>query len=300
MLRVCQKTYLNYLLPLFLFGMILPSYAQEGLQKDKAYFYENLVVYQDWLDSTQLSNYFKIKNLAVHPTQLVLSMELAKKEDWFDVKDEFQRQFKTDAGKKMLDKFAFQMAVGGDSIEIQIACQQEKYPIELKYIDNEFTVLEALPFVSTRGSFKIELSDIPVKDPQRTKGSAKDVKDLIILYLQDYYGKKKFLWRKAKFEVIDNEDEVNFEISNIKKEVLDDFLIGYFEYIKIDFYIEQKGQIVEVNYDLQAKYGSGILVAPRRSGYKDMEPKYQDYIDQYRKKFKSMIKAVMNAKALKG
>ncbi len=300
MLRVSQKTYLNYLLLLFLFGMTMPSYAQEGLQKEKVYFYENLAVYQDWLDSTHLSNLLTINNLVVNKAELVVNLELAKKEDWFDLKDEFQDRFKIDIGKKLLDKLAFQMSIGKDSIEIQINCQQEKYPIELKYVNGEFTVLEALPLVSTRGSFKIELSDIPVKDPQRTKGSAREVKDLIILYLQDYYGKKKFLWKKAKFDVIDNIDEVNFEISNIKKEVLDDFLIGYFEYIKIDFYIEQKGQIVEVNYELQAKYGSGILVAPRRSGYKDMEPKYQDYIDQYRKKFKSMIKAVMNATTIKG
>lgn len=299
--REPKKHFLQYATVLLMVVMnVAVLFAQDGLQRDKAYFYDNLKVYQSWLDSTQLANILTIKQLQVEPSLLILKMNVTSKEDWFDLKDEFQQRYQLDAGKKLFDKFAYQMAVGRDSVRVFMNCTAQNYPISMRYLNGQFVIEEELPMVSTKGAFSIKLADIPANNTQLTNGKREAVKLLITDYLRNYYEQKRVLWQKARFNLIDSETEMLFEISNIKKEVLDDFFIGYFELITINMTFEQKGDAVEVNYELQAKYGSGIFVAPRRSGYKDMEPKYQDYIDRYRLKFKSMIQGVLNAEKLRG
>ena len=276
------------------------SYAQEGLEHEQSYFQEMLPVYQDWLMATKINTLLKAQKITAQPDRLVLEMEIQNKDTWFDLKDTYKEKYQKDIGQRLLDKFCFQMSVGKDSALILINCIEDDYPIRLSYKDGKFFTDENLPMVSTKGMFTINLTDLPHSQSQQAKGSAIETKNLIKLYLKNYYSDKKNLLQKAKFRTIDNEDEINFEISNIKKEVLDDFLVGYYELIIIDMYFIQKGDIVEIHYELQAKYGSGIFAAPRRSGYKDMEPKYQDYVERYRKRFSAMIKEVLHAKKIKG
>lgn len=299
MRKKSQQLLFTLLMGIFQLG-ILPAVAQTGLQKEADYFQEHRQNFEAWLDTTQLSQHIQVQKLKVRPEQVLLFMEIENKDIWFDLKDEFQQKFHTNFAKKLMDKFLFQMSVGQDSAEINIICKSEDYPIGIYYQNGQLVVDEALPLVTTKGMFQLNISDFPTGKPQTAKGKSEYIKRNVKLYLRDYYLSKSSFWHKVHFSVIDNEEEMSFEISNLKKEVLDDFVLGYFEFIMIDMYFIQNGNIVEVTYELQAKYGSGIFIAPRRSGYKDMEPKYQDYVERYRKKFRSMIKDVLNAKKLKG
>jgi len=299
MLKKSKKLLSVWLLGFCLVGFS-SAFAQTGLQKEASYFEEHQEYFKAWLDSTKLSEHIQVSKLKVRSDRLLLQMKIANKDIWLDLKEEFEQKYHSNFAKVLLDKFLFQMSVGKDSAEINIHCVSADYPIGIYYQDGKLKVDEALPLVTTKGMFQLNISDFPTGKPQTAKGKSEDIKRRIKLYLRDYYLAKSSFWHKVHFSVIDNEEEISFEISNIKKEVLDDFVMGYFERIVIDMYVEQKGNIVEVTYELQAKYGSGIFIAPRRSGYKDMEPKYQDYVDQYRKRFRSMIKDVLNAKKLKG
>jgi hypothetical protein len=294
-----QKIY-YFVATFFLWSIALSTtVAQEGFVKEQAFFDETLELYQEWLDATQLNQVLSIQKLEVTPTKLKLSLQTKTRDDWFDLKDTYSEKFNGKIGKTLLDRFIFQMAVGKDSAIIEINSISNDYPISLSYQMGRFEHIEEEPDFSTKGMFQLKLSDLPKNQPQQAFGSVEDVKDLVKLYLSSHFDKKKSTWKKVKFSTIDNGNEVNFEISNIKKEVLDDFLIGYFELITIDMTFEQKGKMVEIGYHLQAKYGSGIFIAPRRSGYKDMEPRYQDYVERYRKLLNSMIRDVLNAAVVK-
>ncbi len=274
--------------------------AQSGFQKESDYFKKQQKNFEAWLDSTQLSAHIQVTRLKIKPNRLILDMQIQNKDIWFDLKETFKEKYHASFGKKLMAKFLFQMSVGKDSLEINIHTLSGDYPIGIYYNENKLVINEELPLVTTKGIFQLDISDIPSSKPQMTKGNLEEIKKRLKLYLRDHYIAKSSFWHKVHFSVIDNDNEVSFEISNIKKEVLDDFIMGYFEFITIDMYFVQKGTTVEVSYELQAKYGSGIFIAPRRSGYKDMEPKYQDYVEQYRKKFRSLVKDVINAKKLKG
>ena len=100
-------------------------------------------------------------------------------------------------------------------------------------------------------------------------------------------------------DVLEIENEFSIEITNISKEVLDDFAIGYFELIIIDVFIQEKDQNVEIVYNFRAKYGSGIFVAPRRSGYVDINSDYPEYVKRYDKRVRKMIIDVATATPIK-
>lgn len=290
----------NYLLLLLLLVSTVPVYAQEGLQLEEDYFQSTLSNYQDWLDSTQLSQVLKIETLDVFTDKIELNLIIATRESWLDLRDTYEEDYNRPIGDDLLKKLSFQMELVEDSVSIVINTLTEDYPVIIEALDGQITTLEDEPLISTKGMFKINLADIPQSKKQTTLGDSEDVKNIIKNYLRSHYEQKKVWGKKSRFFVIDNGEELNIEVSNISKEVLDDFLIGYYEFIKIDMEINQKGDVVEIAYELQARYGSGIFVAPRRSGYKDMEPKYSEYVERYRKKFSAMMKEVLSAQKIKG
>lgn len=298
-LFIQQKIY-RFAVTILLWSLVISTaIAQKGFKKEQAFFDETLVLYQEWLNATQLNQVISIQKLDVHTDSLKLHLQVKTRDDWFDLKDTYRQKFNGQIGKLLLDKFIFQMAVGKDSARIEINSVSGDYPIYLSYQLGKFDKKEEEPNFSTKGMFQLKLSDLPKQQSQQAFGSVEEIKGLVELYLSAHFRKKKTTWQKVKFSTIDNGDVINFEVSNIKKEVLDDFLIGYFELITIDMAFEQKGKMVEINYQLQAKYGSGIFIAPRRSGYKDMEPRYQDYVERYRKLLDAMIRDVLNATIVK-
>lgn len=298
---VLQKTYCYHYFVLLLFFLgVSPLIAQNELEQDTAFFNATLADYQEWLDATQLSNLLIVKSLNISSDALLLQMEIKTREDWFDLRDIYKEKFDRNIGEDLLKKLAFQMELGKDSIVIIINTPTLTYPIKITYAEGEYATAENEPLLSTKGMFIIKLEDIPKISSDKTVGSAEEVKQIIKSYFRAYY-KDKGAWGKTtRYRVIDNGEELSIEVSDMTKEVLDDFLIGYFEFVQIEMYIEQKGEVVEVTYELQAKYGSGVFVAPRRSGYKDMEPRYGEYVEQYRKKFKSMMNEILRAQKIKG
>lgn len=275
-------------------------FAQDGLLKDKDYFQETLSDYQEWLDSTNLSKVLTIADLNTHSDFLHLNMQVQSRDDWFDLRDIYEENYNRSICEDLIRKLSFQMALDKDSIKITINAVEDDYPVELSYYNGEFLTMEKEPLLSTKGMLILKLSDVPKTKTTQTTGEAQHVKEIIKGYLKNYYESKKVWGKSSRFVIIDTEDELSIEVSNLSKEVLDDFLIGYYEFIMIDMVLEQKGEYVEITYDLQMKYGSGIFVAPRRSGYKDMEAKYSEYVERYRKKFRAMMQDVLSATTIKG
>jgi hypothetical protein len=274
--------------------------AQDGLQSDEDYFITTLTDYQEWLDSTRLSKVLTLKGIELTSDFLQLNLEVPNRDDWFDLRDIYQEDYNRSIGEDLIRKLSFQMALSEDSIRINIQTIDKDYPIELVYSNNEYLTIEQEPLLSTKGMFRLNIADIPKTKKTKASGDTEEVKEWIKNYLKHYYEQKSVWGKKSRFVIIDTDEELSIEVSNISSEVLDDFLVGYYEFIMIDMALEQKGDYVEITYELQAKYGSGIFVAPRRSGYKDMEPKYGEYVEQYRKKFHAIMEDVLSAKKIKG
>ena len=274
--------------------------AQDGLLKDAPYFQETLSDYQEWLDSSHLSDILTISDLKTNLSFIQLNMQINSRDDWFDLRDIYQEDYNRSICEDLIRKLSFQMALDKDSLIISIEAIKDDYPITLSYFNGDYLTMEKEPLLSTKGMLLLKLADVPTTKKTQTTGDSEHVKEVIKGYLKNHYEQRKVWGRKSRFVIIDTEGELSIEVSNLSKEVLDDFTIGYYEFIMIDMVLEQKGEYVEITYELQMKYGSGIFVAPRRSGYKDMEAKYSEYVERYRKKFRAMMEDVLGAKAIKG
>ncbi|MBN8677453.1 MAG: hypothetical protein J0M29_04465 [Chitinophagales bacterium] len=82
-------------------------------------------------------------------------------------------------------------------------------------------------------------------------------------------------------------DEFVLEVTHLNNEICPD---GYFEYHRVYVKGIQKGTDVELSWEFQGKYGSGIIFPPRKNDYKDMELKYKSSLEEYQKRlFKKML-----------
>ncbi len=95
------------------------------------------------------------------------------------------------------------------------------------------------------------------------------------------------LWRAKVDSSYTAYDEFVLEVSHLNYEICPD---GYFEYHRIYVKGIQKGPDVELSWEFQGKYGSGIIFPPRKNDYKDMELHYKASLDEYQKRlFKKML-----------
>jgi hypothetical protein len=95
------------------------------------------------------------------------------------------------------------------------------------------------------------------------------------------------LWRAKVDSSYAAYDEFVLEVTHLNYEICPD---GYFEYHRIYVKGLQKGDDVELSWEFQGKYGSGIVFPPRKNDYKDMELHYKSNLDEYQKRlFKKML-----------
>lgn len=95
------------------------------------------------------------------------------------------------------------------------------------------------------------------------------------------------LWRAKLDTSYTAYDEFVLEVSHLNYEICPD---GFFEYHRVYVKGLQKGNDVELSWEFQGKYGSGIIFPPRKNDYKDMELHYKSSLDEYQKRlFKKML-----------
>lgn len=99
-------------------------------------------------------------------------------------------------------------------------------------------------------------------------------------FFLDFYKNKgtPVLWKARIDTSFSFEDEFVLEVTHLSNQICPD---GYFEYHRIHVQGKQRGEEVELRWDFQGKYGSGILFPPRRNNYKDLELKYKNELANY-------------------
>lgn len=108
-------------------------------------------------------------------------------------------------------------------------------------------------------------------------------------FFLDFYKNKgtPVLWKARIDTSFSFEDEFVLEVTHLSNQICPD---GYFEYHRIHVQGKQRGEEVELRWDFQGKYGSGILFPPRRNNYKDLELKYKNELANYQNTlFRRMI-----------
>lgn len=295
---------------ILIIGLLLgsiTSYSQYT-QADSIFFTKASENYQNWLTNATVQN-LQTDGFENINGKIILKLTTNSRLDWISLRSSYYDFTNRHIGEQLLHqmRFIFELPIDSSAIQITSLNEMEVYSTVFQYVDGQFKDTDTLPLdikIKGNGDYPITemvaFSSAPIVARNKSKKDIKLLKEQIIDHFEGHYESKEQWWgRDAMIDVLEIENEFSIEITNISKEVLDDFAIGYFELIIIDVFIQEKDQNVEIVYNFRAKYGSGIFVAPRRSGYVDMNSDYPEYVKRYDKRVRKMIIDVATATPIK-
>lgn len=297
---------------ILIIGLLLGSISSysQFTEVDSLYFDDATEIFQNWLENTTTVQNLKTNGFKVDSGKIVLQLTTTSRLDWISLRSSYYKFTKRHIGEQLLHRMSFYFELPLDSAAIQITSiqEQENYVTVLQYKNSEFSDSDVLPLdIEMKGgggdypiSEMVAFSAPPIIAKNKSAKDIKLMKEQLILHFEGHYKSiEQWFGREAVIDVLEIDNEFTIEITNISKEVLNDFTVGYFELIIIDIFIQENGQNVEIVYNFRAKYGSGIFVAPRRSGYVDMNSDYPEYVRRYDRKIRKMILDVATATPIK-
>lgn len=273
------------------------------LRKDAPFFRAKVPEFQAWLRQNQLDGVLVADSVAVSPKKVTLFLRSAFKGArvcdslqcaWdrlektnFRVHGQFFRE-------RLLHKWAFLAEVHEDNAEVIVRCHEPAHfmarinsnkgriPLDGRSVRSGAVVNVQLP-QSLQG---INVGENTVLLPGR---KVEAVCTNARRYLISYYKPKgtPILWKAKVDSSYSAVDEFVLEVSHLSYEICPD---GYFEYHRIYVKGVQKGEDVELSWEFQGKYGSGILFPPRKNNYKDLSLRYKDNLTEYQRRlFKKLL-----------
>lgn len=290
---------LIFLTCLSLFTVINTVEAQTNtdLLQDKAFFRKKRNDFNVWLRQNHLEGIFRADSVAVSARKATLYLRPAH--DSKQVCDSLQCAWNLleQTNKKvngqffherLLHKWAFLSELPPGQAEVVVRCHEPahflakvysrdgKVPVEQRNIRggtvSEVQLPTSLQGVNT-GDNKITVSG---KKVSAVCNSARR-------YLTNFYKMKgtPILWKAQVDTSYTAYDEFVLEVSHLSYEICPD---GFFEYHRIYVKGLQKGDDVELSWEFQGKYGSGIIFPPRKNDYKDMDLRYKSNLEEYQKR----------------
>ncbi|MFN4257481.1 MAG: hypothetical protein ACK4Q5_20970 [Saprospiraceae bacterium] len=285
------------LLPILLVLSVSPIFCQkaEDLRQDAAFFRKKLPEFRQWLAENRLDNVFAADSLAVSAERVTLflkpsfegrrvcdSMQCA----WNELESanrDLNGQF---FHERLLRKWAFLAEVREDQAEVVVRCHQPPHflariygkngqiPIEGRSIRTASLVEVQLPPTAVEGANAGDNATfIPGKKVGAVCASAKK------FFVKWYSDKGTPVLYSARIDTsFSFEDEFVVEVTHLSNEICPD---GYFEFHRIHVSGRQRGDDVELKWEFQGKYGSGIIFPPRKNNYKDMELRYRAELETY-------------------
>lgn len=297
---------------LLIIGLLLGSITSHAqfTKTDSLFFNDATEHFQTWLASTTTANDLKAQGFELQNNKVTLKLTTSSRKEWISLRSAYYKFAKRHIGEQLLHRMTFHFEVPLDSAAITITSldNNESYSATIQYEDGKISDTEVLPLdIDMKGgggkypiSEMAAFSSRPVILKNKSEKDIKNIKKRVVEHLEGHYESKEQFWgREAKVEILEIDNEVSIEITNISKEVLNDFTVGYFELIIIDIFIHENEGNIEIVYNFRAKYGSGIFIAPRRSGYVDMSEDYPEYLRRYDRKVRKMIVDVATATPIK-
>jgi hypothetical protein len=273
------------------------------LRQDKAFFRTKIPEFQTWLRQNQLDGILFADSVSVTSRKVTLFLKAAYKGArvcdslqcaWDRLEKTNYRLHGQFFRERLLHKWAFLAEVHEEQAEIIVRCHEPAHflarinsdkgriPLDGRSIRSGAIVDVRLP-ATLQG---INIGDnkilLPGKQVQAVCTKARQ-------YLISYYKPKgtPILWKAKVDSSYATVDEFVLEVSHLSYEICPD---GFFEYHRIYVKGLQKGEDVELSWEFQGKYGSGILFPPRKNDYKDTSLRYKDNLEEYQRRlFKKLL-----------
>ncbi|HNE28934.1 MAG: hypothetical protein U0U46_16755 [Saprospiraceae bacterium] len=292
------------LLRAFLFSCLLfafgppPLRAQAvDLRHDAAFFRQKIPEFNKWLTLNGLDRVFRADSVSITPDKAILylrpvytgnyvcdSLQCA----WNELESANRRINGQYFHERLLNKWAFLAEVQQDQAEVIVRCHEPAHFLARVYSRDGRIPVEGR---SVRSAVAFQV-DLPVSLEGVNAGdnltlirgkNAVQVCNKARNFLINYYKPKgtPVLWKARIDTSYTTHDEFIIEVTHLSYEICPD---GYFEYHRIYVRCLQKGEDVEISWEFQGKYGSGIIFPPRKNDYKDMDLRYKNNLDDYQKR----------------
>ena len=286
----------------FLLGFLSAATAQD-LRKDNLFFNKKRLEFNAWLRKNQLGHILRADSISTSANKVTLflrpthsgrrtcdSLQCA----WQQLEKTNRMQFGQTFHERLLHKWAFLAEVHENQAEVVVRCHepahfrarvysyQGRVPVEERNIRSgavlELDMPESLQGINTgEKSYLFRGKNV---NALCTKARH---------WLVNYYKNKgtAILWKARVDTSYTTYDEFVLEATHLSYEICPD---GYFEYHRIYVKGIQKGDDVELSWEFQGKYGSGIIFPPRKNDYKDMDLHYKSNLEEYQNRiFKQLL-----------
>lgn len=275
-------------------------------RQDNAFFLKKKQEFNHWLKQNQLDRVLWADSVSVGPQSVTLyirpvyrgqhlcdSLQCA----WNRLEQSNKKLNGQFFHERLLHKWAFLSEIHEDQALVvvrchepahflaKVSCARGKIPVETRNLRSAVVVEVSTP---------TNLQGVNTGDNKMLlyNKNVYSVCQAARRYLCNVYKAKgtPVLWRARIDSSYTAYDEFVLEVTHLSNEICPD---GYFEYHRIYVKGLQKGNDVEVSWEFQGKYGSGILFPPRKNDYKDMELRYKNNLEEYQRQlFKKLMDAL--------
>lgn len=277
--------------------------SAQDLRNDKSFFEKKRGEYNQWLRRNQLGQIFRADSVAVNPGKVTLYLRPVY--DGPHTCDSLQctwqrleKNSRVETGQvfheRLLHKWAFLAEVHEEQAEVVVRCHEPAHFRAIIYSENGRIPVDER---NIRSGYMMEMQTPADMQGINTGNNTylfrgKNVNTVCNnarRWLVNCYKNKgtPILWKARVDTSYTAYDEFVLEVTHLSYEICPD---GYFEYHRIYVKGVQKGDDVELTWQFQGKYGSGIIFPPRKNDYKDMELKYKNELEEYQAHlFKKLI-----------
>lgn len=305
--------------------------AQETFNyQDLAFFNQKLSVYQNWLDKTNLGKALKVTKvrlkkdstelellLRIHSTNLDTAIAL-----WNRAKDDYQLNTGKPLEEKLFQTFADFMEIppAQGNVQVYVLDADGAY-IPCFYVgiweENGSIRSDARMRECKDKPIDVQLRPLPLRQTKKGKTteikrqlSSQEVFDGIEAFIKAKYLQSNCYDRYPEYLVeVRNETFLRVSVSDLCRVVLTDEKKGLWcstvealggkcndvRRERLEFEFSYLSGSNSLNGRLTGKFGSGVY-RPRKSGYLDMEPDFNDYLDTFHLKFQQELKTYLEQK----
>ncbi len=267
------------------------------LRQDKAFLLKKKADFDKWLQQNKLDKILRADSVGVTAQRATIYLRPAYRGKhvcdsiqcaWNKLEQANRKVNGQFFHERLLHKWAFLAELHHDQAEVVVRCHSPahfqakisakngKIPVEMR-APRSSTVLEVQTPATMQGVNNGDnLGLIPGKKLSAVCNTARQ-------FLIKFYKPKgtPILWRAKVDTSYYAYDEFIVEATHLSHEICPD---GYYEYHRVYVKAVQKGDDVEISWEFQGKYGSGILFPPRKNDYADMELDYKKNLDDYQKR----------------
>ena len=274
---------------LFVWDLTICAQSSE-LVSNHDFYSEQVVALNSWLTANDLSDsLITAKAIEISSPGVKLRMEVRDKLNWSHLNERSYRETGEAFYETLFEKFVFLGDLQRSQLEIEIEGMDSYIFITFENGSIAEDFMDKMGEISD--NHKVPISSfrslIGPGTFQTNQFSLDQIKKKIVDGMMNHFKPYKARFQEYRFQVLSQIDnELIFTISNVRNVVLDE---GYFEHIRLTIDFDISPASIDLKYRIGAKYGAGIIWAPRRSDYRDMDPKYLDQLQDFNLIVKNLI-----------